>query len=225
MAIKHIKLIIFDLDGTIVNAYDAITKSFNFTMRQLGLASLNAEVIRRAVGWGDRNLLKPFVPKQLLDKALRIYRKHHAKSLLKYSRLMPGARTLLLFLKKRGYQLAVASNRPTKFSLLVLKHLKIKKFFVSVLCADKVVLPKPYPDILLGLIKKLKVSADQTLYIADMVIDVEAGKNAGIRTIIVSTGSSSVREIRRKKPWKIFSSLFEIKKFLLRFEKQKVDLA
>ena len=55
----NIKLIIFDLDGTLVNAYAAINSSFNYVMMELGLKPQSAGSIRRAVGWGDANLLTP----------------------------------------------------------------------------------------------------------------------------------------------------------------------
>ena len=56
-----IKLIIFDLDGTLLDAYRAIVRSFNYTMGRLGYPAQDALVIRRAVGWGDARLLKPFI--------------------------------------------------------------------------------------------------------------------------------------------------------------------
>lgn len=66
---KDLRLIIFDLDGTLVDAYKAITDSFNYTMRSIGARQRNSSVIRRSVGWGDENLLKPFIKERDLKKA------------------------------------------------------------------------------------------------------------------------------------------------------------
>src|SRR5512136_3392413 len=107
------KLIIFDLDGTLVNAYPAIIKSFNYTMRKIHTPVQKGSVIRRAVGWGDKNLLRPFVKKRDLGRALVIYRTHHRKAIVQWSRVLPGVHGLLRNLKMRGYKMAVASNRPT----------------------------------------------------------------------------------------------------------------
>ncbi|MDD5348185.1 MAG: HAD family hydrolase [Candidatus Omnitrophica bacterium] len=204
---KKFKLVIFDLDGTLVNAYAAIAGSFNFTMRKIGRPLQRPAVIRAAVGWGDRNLLRPFVKPQNLDRALAIYRRHHAASLVRYSRLYAGAKRLLTWLKKNGYKLAVASNRPTRFSRILMRHLGIAGYFDYCLCADKLDKGKPHPLMLRRIMQRLAVLPEETLYVGDMVIDARAGRRARVKTAIVTTGSSSRTEIARLKPWRIIGSL------------------
>ncbi len=204
---QNIKLIIFDLDGTLVNAYAAINSSFNYVMRKLGLKQKSAGLIRRAVGWGDANLLKPYVGERNLELALSLYRRHHEHSLFKQSRLYPQVRPLLLRLKDKGYKLAVASNRPNKFSLILLRHLRIIDFFDYLLCADKLKRGKPDPEILNKIISRLAVKKSQVLYAGDMVIDAQAGRRAGIKTVIVTTGSNSLSEIKKERPFKIIPEI------------------
>ncbi|MCU0650614.1 MAG: HAD-IA family hydrolase [Candidatus Omnitrophica bacterium] len=200
MKIKNISLVVFDLDGTLIDAYPAITKSFNYTMSALKYKTRSPGVIKRAVGFGDRRLLQPFVNENDLDAALKIYRRHHADSLVKYSRLMPGVRALLSGLKKREYMLAVASNRPSRFSNILLKHLDIRKFFDFVLCGDKISRMKPHPQILRIIMARFKVKPGRALFVGDMVIDAVTGRRAGVRTVMVPTGSSSRSEISKEKP-------------------------
>lgn len=204
---KDLELIIFDLDGTLIDAYPAITSSFNYTMRKLSRPAQPAKVIRRAVGWGDGLLLKPFVAEGSLSKALSLYRRHHKQALIKYSRLLPGANTLLKELRAKGYKLAVASNRPTKFSLILMRHLKIAKFFDYYLCADKLKHGKPHPEILNTIVKKLKVKKSRALYVGDMGIDAKAAKRAKIKCVIVTGGSSSRKEIVKEKPYLIIKDI------------------
>jgi len=211
---ESIELVIFDLDGTLVDAYPAIVESFNFAMRKMGLPLRHPSVIRRAVGWGDQNLLKPFVAPELLTKALLFYRKHHTASLKRGTRFLPGARAALAFLQRKGYKLAVASNRPTKFSHIILKHLKIKNNFDYILCGDKVDKAKPHPEILHRILKKLSVKPAEALYVGDMTVDVEAGNRAGVKTVAVLTGSSTKRELGRLKPYKIIGKIGELKTIL-----------
>ncbi|MDD5565290.1 MAG: HAD family hydrolase [Candidatus Omnitrophica bacterium] len=210
----HTKLIIFDLDGTLVDAYEAITVSFNHVMRTLGYPLRSCAVIRRAVGWGDKKLLEPFICAQDLPRALRIYRHSHKTDLLKKSRLFPGVRALLAFLRRKGYLLAIASNRPTRFSLILLRHLKIRAYFDYVLCADTLTRGKPYPDILKKIIKKLKVAPAEALYVGDMTIDIQAGVNAGIKTAVVITGSHTSSELTRQHPFLLLRSVSSLKKIL-----------
>ena len=207
---RDIKLIIFDLDGTLVNAYPAIIASFNYTMRQLGYSQRNSVSIRRAVGWGDENLLRPFFKESDLKKALFIYRRHHKKALLKGARLFSGAIKILDYLKHKGYKLAVASNRPTRFSWILIRHLKIKKYFNYVLCADKLKYIKPHPYILRKIIQKFQLKPGQAFYVGDMIIDALAGRRAKIKTMIVTTGSSSPLEIKKEKPYRIIGKLSEL---------------
>ena len=212
---KKLKLIIFDLDGTLIDAYGAINRSFNFTMKHFGYPEQSGPVIRGAVGWGDKQLLKPFVAQSDLDKVLKVYRKHHKTSLVKYSRVFPGVVRLLSGLKAKGYKLAVASNRPTRFSLILLRHLGLKFYFDYILCADRLKAGKPNPQILHKIIDKFSLNLADALYVGDMVIDAQAGRRAGVKTVIVTTGSSSAAEIRREKPWKVIKRISLLSKLLL----------
>ena len=210
----NIKLIIFDLDGTLVDAYAAINSSFNYALRKLGLKAQNASLIRRSVGWGDANLLKPYVLKQNLGRAISLYRKHHKHSLLKHSRLYPYVRLLLRRLKAGGYKLAVASNRPTEFSLILLRHLNILNYFDYVLCADKLKHGKPSPEILNKIIKRFAFKKSQVLYVGDMVIDAQAARRAKVNAVIVTGGSSSRFQIKKERPFKIITEISQLAKML-----------
>jgi phosphoglycolate phosphatase len=209
---EKIKLIIFDLDGTLVDAYPAIISSFNYAMKKTGYPLQSGPTIRKAVGWGDENLLEPFVGKDDLKKAVKAYRLHHKKSLLVKSRIFPGTRHLLRYLRDKGYKLAVASNRPTRFSWLLIRHLKLKPYFSYILCADRVKHGKPHPGILKRIIRRFRVATSRAIYVGDMTIDAQAGLRAGVKTIIVTTGSSSRQEIKKEKPHLIISSIVRLKK-------------
>lgn len=208
------KLIIFDLDGTLIDAYPAIIKSFNSTMQKLGYSKQGALIIRKSVGWGDENLLEPFIKEKDFKKALYIYRRHHRISLIKKSRLFPGTLDLLKRLKRKGYKLAVASNRPTRFSWILIRHLKLKRFFDYVLCADRLRNIKPHPEILNKIMKRFSVKPEQSLYVGDMTIDAQAGRRAKVKTVIVTTGSSTKKEIKKERPYRIIRKITDLKEVI-----------
>ena len=205
------KLFIFDLDGTLVDAYAAIISSFNFTLRALGVKTQDEKTIKKAVGWGDQKLLEPFVPAKDLKKALAIYRKHHLHSLKIGTHWLPAAQELLRCLKKNGKGLAIASNRPARFTKIILRSLGALKFFDRVLCADQLKFGKPHPLILNKLIRVFGVSKQDVLYVGDMAIDVQTGKRSGVATAAVATGSSTVLELKKARPTYLFKNLAALK--------------
>lgn len=211
---KNIKLIIFDLDGTLVDAYPAIISSFNFTMRRLNYPPQNNLIIRRAVGWGDERLLAPFVNSEDLKKAVFLYRKHHKIALLRGAHLFPKVEKLLRTLRGKGYKLAVASNRPTRFSLILIRHFGLNRYFDYVLCADRLKHIKPHPEILNKIRHRFRLKAAEVLYVGDMTIDAQAAGRARVKVIMVTTGSSTLKEIKKEKPYRIIRKVADLLKIL-----------
>jgi HAD superfamily hydrolase (TIGR01662 family) len=157
-----------------------------------------------------------FVGEKLADQAIAIYRPHHTKALKTKGKvkLLPGALGILKFLKGRGYKLAIASNRPDKFTRIILKVLGVSKLFNVVLCADRADRPKPYPDMLWAIARSLKVDRQEVLYVGDMTIDVDCGRRAGVRMVAVATGSSSKKELKYLNPWRIISKINQLKEII-----------
>lgn len=217
---ERIQLVVFDLDGTLVDAYPAIVESVNYLMKILRLPRRNSLAIRRAVGWGDKNLLKPFIEAHSLEKALLIYRRHHKDALKRQTRFLPGAKRVLSYLKKSGYTLALASNRPARFTNIILKHLGMSKYFRVVLCGDQLKNPKPHPDILLKILKKLSIPRRNALFAGDMTVDVLTGKRAGVKTVAIVTGSSTRAELKRQNPFCVIEKISELLDILRRLEER-----
>jgi phosphoglycolate phosphatase len=209
-----IEAVIFDLDGTLIDAYRAIEKSLNFVRCSLGYPALSYTKVKRAVGRGDTIFIAQFVKPEELAKALALYREHHQLSLLRYSCVKPHARQVLTAMRKRGIKLAVASNRPTKFSQILIRHLDLDKYFDMVICADKKRELKPAPFLLKKVMKKFKAKPANVMYVGDMVYDIEAGNNAGVRTVGILGGSGTRKELAAKKPYKIVGNLRQLLKIL-----------
>lgn len=206
------KLFIFDLDGTVADAYTAIWKSLNFTRGKFGLKPVSYNESKRKVGRGDRLLMEMFFPKDRMDEALDIYKKHHKKSLVRYSKQKKNAKKVLNILAKKSKLLAIASNRPSYFTKVILKSLDMEKYFDIVACADQVGSIKPDPGILYYVLRKLHVKIRDAVFIGDMGIDMETAKRAVMDAIFITGGSSSVNSVRKYKNKKVIRSLEEILK-------------
>lgn len=209
-----IKLVVFDLDGTLVDAYRAIMDSVNHMLKSKGRPPKSLRAVKRSVGWGVDTLVRTFVDEHEVEAALKLFRDHHDKRLRRNLRLLPGTKTVLAFLKKKGCLLAIASNRPTRFCRIILETLGIDRYFDFVICGDAVKRAKPHPDMLIKIMRAAKASAGETVFVGDMSVDVLAGRRAGVMTVAVPTGSCTLRELVEASPAHIIKRLTEVKRLL-----------
>lgn len=207
------KIFIFDLDGTLVDAYRAIEKSLNFARKHLGYSLVRYDEVKQKVGKGDVLFIKTFFRSKDVETALAMYRKHHEKSILRYSKPKSYARWLLATLKKKKKLLAIASNRPARFTHAILNRLDMRKYFDYVVCADEINKLKPAPDILRIVLKKFAMKKDQALYIGDMDIDMETAQRAKMDALFVKGGSTHLDGVKKYKNKKIISNLKEVLHF------------
>jgi phosphoglycolate phosphatase len=208
---SKIQLVAFDLDGTLVNAFPAIADSINHMLKKMGFAPQSLYTVKRAVGLGVDNLISRFVAPDKAEEALKIFRAHHDGRLQNNISLLPGARTLLPFLKGRGCVLAIASNRPSKFCRIILKTLKVDHYFDQVIGGDAVKRAKPYPDMLKKILKEAKLKPAHALYVGDMTVDIECGRGAGVFTVAVPTGSCTRAELKALKPDMMIERLSQLR--------------
>lgn len=211
---NSIKVVIFDLDGTLVDAFAAVTSSLNYTFRRIGYPQMSRAIVQRKVGWGESALIRSFVDEQDVVNAIKIYRKHHRQALKKGVKFLAGSRKLLNDLHGQGFHLAIASNRPSRFTRIILKELGIARLFVHVVCADQVARKKPAPDILKEILRRLKLPPREALYVGDMTIDIQAGRRARIKTVAIPTGSCTPGELRAQKPLRLLKKLSEVHEIL-----------
>lgn len=208
---ENLRLAVFDLDGTLVDAYPAICDSLNYMLGHFGLPPRGLGEVKRSVGWGVDTLVGAFVSPEQKSEALRIFREHHDQRLRGDICLLPGAEQLLSFLARKGCRLAVASNRPTEFCLIILESLGIKRYFSEVRGGDSVPVPKPDPEILRCVLKEAGIPAGEAIYVGDMTVDIQCGRRAGVLTVVVPTGSCTLDEINAEKPDILVRSLDELR--------------
>ncbi|MDP2921840.1 MAG: HAD family hydrolase [Candidatus Omnitrophota bacterium] len=206
---KTKRLFIFDLDGTLADAYLAIQRSMNYTLKNLGYPPVSLLEVKRKVGKGDKRFITSFFPEKDEEKAIEIYRRHHKKSLLRYSKPKPYSRELLYMLKRRKKIIAIASNRPSYFTNLIIKKTGLARYIDLVLCADEINSLKPKPKILNVIMRKFQVKKQDTVYIGDMDIDMETARRARVDAIFVTGGSSSLKSVKKYRK-KVISKLNKI---------------
>lgn len=205
--------VLFDLDGTLVDAYLAITNSVNHLRCLRGLSELSVNEIRPRVGRGLTTLLQE-VGSGDVGGDLAIYKDHYSHNMMAGTKLLPGARELVSYLREKNRLLAICSNKDFEFVSEVLRRLELDKQFDAVIGPEHVARRKPAPDMLLEAARQLRVEPSKALYIGDMSIDVRAGRAAGMTVWVVATGSETVQSLQQARPDCVFANLAEIQKTL-----------
>ncbi len=202
---------LFDFDGTLADSFPAIAASVNHVRALHGLDPLSLDEVRPFVGWGASQLLTKTVPRGDLQANIQAYRDHHPSVLASGTRLLPGARDLLLALNQAGWPVALTSNKPRTFSVELLRILQIDSLFQAVLGPEDVARPKPAPDMLLAALQRLAVSPAEALYVGDMTVDIITGKDAGVVVWVVGTGAQGREVLEAAGPAAYFSDLPELR--------------
>jgi phosphoglycolate phosphatase len=209
------KLAIFDLDGTLIDAYDSIYKTIDFICEKINYEKFDYDRVKRAVGGGDLKLIQNLFSEEKIKIAHKLYRENYLNFLKDNVKLMKGSIEVLNQIKDKKIKIALATNR-SKFCLnFILDQAGIKNYFDILLCADDVKNPKPDPEIILKILKETGLKKEETFYVGDMDIDYETGRNAGVDTYIVLTGSCNERDFLKYENPLLFQDLIQLKKFLI----------
>ncbi len=181
---------ILDLDGTLVDSYGAIAESLNHARAHYELEALDASTVRAAVGHGLESLVSRWIGADRVEDGVRLFRERYAEVFAAGTRPLPGVDAALHGLAAAGYRLALASNKPARFSRAILDHLGWNDLFSAVEGPDTVERTKPDPAMLRACLNALASAVERTRYVGDMPLDVISGRRAGVEVILVRGGSA-----------------------------------
>lgn len=185
-------LIIFDLDGTLIDSAEDLAISMNATREHFGMARLDPELIYSYVGHGAamlvRRALGPQASEVLVARALEFFLKFYRAHALEHTHLYPGVRELVSELFAARHELAVLTNKPVKISTDIVAALGLVKQFPRVYGGDSFTSKKPDPIGIKTLMSESAITADQTLMVGDSGVDVQTARNAGVKSCGVAWG-------------------------------------
>lgn len=184
------KLIVFDLDGTLVDSARDLATAVNLMRRHFGLPPLSVETVKGYVGNGVRMLVTRALEGTGIDveEALRIQAPIYKAHAMDETALYPGVREVLERLRTLGHVMAVATNKPAESCGLILERLGIREFFLEVLAGGTFPVLKPDPAMILHLMVKAGVAAKDTWVVGDNYTDVEAAHRAGANSVFLTYG-------------------------------------
>lgn len=183
--------IVFDLDGTLIDGYDAIEEALAHAMKSLGREPLARGLVRQMVGHGLERLLEQAVGARDAAEGVRLFREYYPEVAVSGSRLLPGVPEALERLARAGYAMSLASNKPLRFSRMILESKHVAGYFCEFAGPDAAHAPKPDPSMLRVLMAAMGSSPEATVCVGDMEVDVEFARAGGCRAVVVPTGSRS----------------------------------
>lgn len=175
-----IQTILFDLDGTLIDTNELILTSFQHTFDYYDLHFSREEILQ----FNGPPLRETFqaVNPELADEMIRVYREHNIKHHDALVEAFPGVVETVATLHRKGFGLGIVTAKVDQTVEMGLKLTGLDGFFNTVVTANDVVHSKPHPEPVIKAMNELKADLQTTIMVGDNFHDIEAGKNAGIRT-------------------------------------------
>jgi phosphoglycolate phosphatase len=185
-------LLIFDLDGTLIDSKLDLAHAVNATRAFMGLGPIEHELVYSYVGNGApvllRRALGPDVPEADLERALRFFLDYYRDHMLDYTVLYPGIREALEELRSHGRSLAVLTNKPVRISVAMLEALGLGDHFFRVYGGNSFDQKKPNPIGIERLMEEANIPREKTLMIGDSGVDIQTARNAQVSSCGVTWG-------------------------------------
>ena len=213
------KLVIFDLDGTLLDTIADLAESANYALKQLGYPTHDIETIRTFVGNGINKLLERALPshEQTEENVIRMrshfvpyYDIHNADLSTPY----PGIVSLLEDLQAKGILIAVASNKYQEATVKLVKQYFPNIDFVEILGQREGINVKPDPSIVFDILQKANLSKENVLYVGDSGVDMQTAINAGVDAVGVTWGFRPRAELESFRPMGLIDKAEDLLEFI-----------
>jgi phosphoglycolate phosphatase len=186
------ELLIFDLDGTLIDSKLDLAQAVNATRKHMGMSELQNELVYSYVGNGApvliRRALGGHASEGEVQEALEFFLEFYREHCLDYTVLYPGVRESLDRFRAAGKRMAVLTNKPVRVSTAIIEGLGVGPHFFRIYGGNSFDFKKPHPIGVETLIREAATSAGETLMIGDSSVDIQTARNAGIRSCGVTYG-------------------------------------
>lgn len=217
-----VKLVVIDLDGTLVDTAADIAEATNLMLRDLGQPERDPATVASWIGNGVARLVKRALTGEMDGEpdpqhyalAYALFLKHYEANLTRQSRPFPGVVEGLEWLQGQDLRLVCITNKAERFTRPLLEVLGLHKYFALVLSGDSLPRQKPDPLPLVHACRHFGLAPAQALLVGDSGNDVRAARAAGMPVICVDYGYNHGRDIRTEQPDAVIGSLTELPLYL-----------
>jgi len=217
-----IRCVLFDLDGTLIDSYDAIAESLNTARKAFALPPFPREEVVRMVGHGLEDLMEQALGAENVAEGVRLFREHYREVSLPMTRLLPGVESTVRKLRKRGYTMAIITNKPAYFSRKILENLGVGDLF-PVIYGPELAPAKPNPEMVFRSLQDCRCSTDEAILVGDMTVDRDTARNAGLPFYAIPTGSESRESLLASGPDQMLERLEDLLNLLPPLPAKKPD--
>ncbi|GLO59690.1 phosphoglycolate phosphatase [Vibrio sp. MACH09] len=220
MSLSKVKLIAFDLDGTLLHSVPDLTIGVDAAVQALGYPPITEEQVSHWVGNGVEILLSRAICRSItvsedldrdeLAKGREVFNKTYAECGHKKSHLYPKVKSTLETLHSKGYKLAVVTNKPSQFVPEILQQQGIEHLFSDVIGGEDFPVRKPDPIALNWLLEKYQLTSDEMLMVGDSKHDIQAAKNANCPSFALTYGYNHGKPISSANPDFVADQLSEL---------------
>lgn len=207
-------IILFDLDGTLIDSTEAILESFSQAFDQYGFPHAKSEEIKSLIGYPlDKMFADLGVPQERVWDFVHSYKEHYRKISTQKTLLLNNAREAVLRAKEFA-TLGIVTTKTGLYSRELMEHFELMHHFDVLIGREDVEHPKPHPEPILKALESLKSSKENVWMIGDTKLDLLCAEAAGVQSLAVTSGYDSL-ETLKKYTDVIFSDALEAVDFLL----------
>lgn len=195
--------VLFDLDGTLTDPFDGITRSIQFALEKMGAAVPDAEALRWCIGpplWDSFAVLLEEGDRSVLDQAVGYYRERYTVDGLYENTLIPGIPELLSVLQARGTKLFVATSKPHAYAGKIVEHFGLMPYFGKVYGSELDGRLSAKTELIAHILKEEGLKSERTAMIGDRKHDLIGANNNGVAAVGVLWGYGSQEELAAEKP-------------------------
>jgi HAD superfamily hydrolase (TIGR01509 family) len=201
--LNGISLIIYDLDGVLIDSSDAICISFNNALEIVGEPPCDNKIIRGMIGVPLKEMYRKVLSDEKryhIDECFNQYKEVFLDISTAHTKILEDVVITLSHFEREGIQQCLATNKSSPEAEKLLSHFRIDKYFDLIVGSDDVSSPKPNPEIILLILDAMGVKPDEVVLVEDSPTGILTGKRAGVYTIAVTTGYCKVKTLADLEP-------------------------
>jgi len=206
---RQIQSITFDLDGTLLDSIHSITESFNHMFSTLGYPSMSVHQVARKTGISLKDFVRSFLRPEEAEHGVKIFRDYYDTIFLQKTKLLPGVMDALRGLDGSMVK-GIVTNKRGKYARMLASHFGLDHHLVHIIGAEDGFKAKPSSEMFDAFIERSGIPRENTIYVGDAPVDIEAAHNSGIDAFVIPNHIFSAEELATYAPRRVLKDITEL---------------